>query len=66
MKPTIIVRDFYQEIHITLGKAVEALEKEGLNLQRDTLLKRFDKAESHGQAMEAIGVFVEIVYQEVS
>ena len=64
MKPSIMVKNFDQEIHITLGKAIEALKKEGMELQSEALVKRFSKAISHGDSMHVIETFVNVIYEE--
>lgn len=66
MKPSIVITNFYEEIHVVLGKAIEALQSNGKQAQVDMLLAMFDKSESHGQCMTVIGRFVEIIGKEES
>lgn len=67
MKPVIIIHDYYQNIYITLGKAITALIHSGRKGQLEMLLSMFVKAESHSQCMDVILRYVDIVQEaEVS
>lgn len=64
MKPVIVVKDYYQNIYVTLGEAIHELEENDKKLQVDTLLYRFNRCESHAECMDAIGQYVNIIQQK--
>lgn len=65
MKPVIMIDNYYQDIYITLGKAVSELAHTHRDLQIQTLLYKFNKCcESHAQCMDTIGQFVNIVSKQ--
>ena len=64
MKPVIIIKDYYQNIYITLGQAIGELISQHKDLQVDTLLYMFNKCESHAQCMDVIGHYVNIIQQK--
>lgn len=62
MKPVIMIDNYYQDIYITLGKAISELSNTNRELQIPTLLYKFNKCcESHAQCMDTINQFVDIV-----
>lgn len=65
MKPVIIIKNYYQNIYITLGDAIHELIKAHKEPQVETLLFKFNKCcESHAQCMEAISQFVDIIQEQ--
>ena len=65
MKPVILIHDYYQNIYITLGSAIEALIKADKQLQINTLLFKFNRVcESHAQCMDTISQFVDIIKEQ--
>ena len=65
MKPVIVIHDYNQNIYITLGEAIHELIKAHKEPQIETLLFKFNKCcESHGQCMDTISQFVNIVQEQ--
>ena len=64
MKPVIIIKNYYQNIYITLGEAINELITNHRELQVDTLLYMFNRCESHSQCMDIIGQYVDILEQK--
>ena len=65
MKPVIVIHNYYENIYITLGKAIDALVQAGQELQVETLVAKFCKhCESHGQCMDIISHFVDIIEEQ--
>lgn len=64
MKPVIIIRDYYQNIYITLGEAIHELIQCHKDMQVGTLLYMFNKCESHAQCMDVIKNYVDILQQK--
>ena len=64
MKPVIFINNYYQNIYITLGEAIDKLMQAHKEMQVDTLLYAFNKCESHAQCMDIIGQYVNILQQK--
>ena len=65
MKPVIIIKNYYQNIYITLGDAIHELIRSHKEPQVETLLFKFNKCcESHAQCMDAISQFVDIIQEQ--
>lgn len=64
MKPVIVIHDYYQNIYITLGEAINKLEADNKKLQIETLMYKFNKCESHAQCMDVISQFVDIIQKQ--
>lgn len=65
MKPVIIIKNYYQNIYITLGDAIHELIRAHKEPQVETLLFKFNKCcESHAQCMDAISQFVDIIEEQ--
>lgn len=64
MKPVIVISNYYQNIYITLGEAINKLISCHKELQVDTLLYMFNRCESHSQCMDIIQNYVDIIQQK--
>lgn len=61
MKPVIFITNYYQNIYITLGQALDALNHQGMQMKAETLLPMFNRCESHGQCMDLIERYVDVI-----